>query len=71
MTGSIRKPPEGEGIAPCFHTVDPKVNAMIVRMSAEEPGWLILQTSSIHLILTSATGQDYRHKLRDSGLLHG
>jgi hypothetical protein len=35
---------KGQGIAPCFHTVDPKANAVIVRMSVEEPARLILHS---------------------------
>ena len=64
---------------PRFHAVDPEADAMIVRMSAEGAGLADITNALNALGFTSATGQewtrsrlrDYRHKLRDSGLLHG
>ena len=64
---------------PRFHAVDPEADAMIVRMSAEGAGLADITNALNALGFTSATGQewtrsrlrDYRHKLRDSGLLNG
>ena len=64
---------------PRFHAVDPEADAMIVRMSAEGAGLADITNALNALGFTSATGQewtrsrlrDYRHKLRDIGLMNG
>ncbi|HFU4537728.1 TPA: hypothetical protein ACGPBQ_004352 [Yersinia enterocolitica] len=64
---------------PRFHAVDPEADAMIVRMSAEGAGLADITNALNALGFTSATGQewtrsrlrDYRHKLRDIGLING
>lgn len=69
----------GRAADPRFHAVDPEADAMIVRMSAEGAGLADITNALNALGFTSATGQewtrsrlrDYRHKLRDSGLLNG